>query len=117
MKKCLQNQQITLKDAIDQSVSSLAAADSDRPMSAVVLITAGCILGLFIMFAVQKCQPEPVIAYGVNDIRCSFCHYERVVLLDTNKKYKAHHRKKRALAFNQDKENEYLVGLIAGGKP
>lgn len=89
--------------------------DGMGAIAALALIVIGMVIGMVAITLARKLDhPAPVVV-GVNEMRCSFCHYERVVLLDSNKKYKAHHQKKRSMTFNEAAESEYLARLIAGG--
>lgn len=80
----------------------------------VAIFVSGVVIGIFIMFSLQKSQP--VTVSGLNSIKCSVCHYERVVI-DGPKSYREHQKRKKAALIHDVKETEYLANLIAGGKP
>ncbi len=96
----------------------------DRPMSAVVLITVGCVLGLLIMFAAQSCDREPmpaVVKTITGDIHCQYCHG---VKLNNQKRYAKYWKARKSVDHTQlvsakddAEENERMMRLIVGGKP
>jgi len=97
--------------------------DTDRPLSAVVLITAGCVLGLLVMFAAQSCDREPmpaVVKSITGDIHCQYCHGVKLNNQQRYTKYwKARHKYEQtqvASGRDDDTENERMMRLIVGGR-